>query len=224
MPTPLVVNDLLRITVATRVPSKAQTGINVLHYKVTATGAGNLEQIPLAFYNRVVTQYCNWLPTVARFSGVSVSRIGMDPAGPFYQVFSQSGLNGAEIAPLQASGLIRLTTGGDTLTTPATPPGKGRVYIPFLAIAAYDAVNGIVGTAGMSRLEAIRAVLGPTMTLTGGIGIKMIVRRTKTNPSPAPPTLLGYTDVTALTALRAIATQRRRGDFGRINAAFGGII
>jgi len=227
MATPLVANDILRVIVACRLPTKAQNGLNVLHYKVTSSGGMNLEQTPLAFYNRFVTQYCAWLPTVAQFAGVSVSRVATPtrPAvGPFYQAFSQTGLASTGVLPLQASGIIRLTTPGDADVDPQIKAAKGRVYVPFPAITSYNESTGTLATLGMSRLDAIRAVLGPSIVLTGGASLTLVMKRTSTNPPPAPPTLLGYTPVTALLSMRAIATQRRRGDFGRINAAFGGII
>jgi len=227
MPTPLLANDILRVVVACRLPSKAQNGLNVLHYKVTTAGGMNLEQTPLAFYNRFVTQYAAWLPTVAQFSGVSVTRVATvtrPAAGPFYQAFPQNGLASTGVLPLQASGIIRLTTPGDDQVDPPIKASKGRVYIPFPAITSYSEGTGTLATLGMSRLDAIRAVLGPNVALTGGAILVQVMKRTKTNAPPAPPTVLGYTPVTAMLAMRAIATQRRRGDFGRINAAFGGII
>jgi len=227
MPTPLFVNDVLRVTIACRMATHAQNGLNVLRYKVTAAGGMNLEAVPLAMYNRVVTQYAAWLPSVAQFAGVSITREASatrPAAGPFYQVFLQGGLAGSGVLPLQASGIIRFTSPGDDQVDPIIKAAKGRAFIPFPAVSSYLDTGATLGTLGLSRLEAIRAVLGPTLVLTGGVNLQLVLRRTKTNPSPAPPTFLGYTSVTALTSMRAVATQRRRGDFGRINAAFGGIL
>jgi len=227
MPTPLVVNDVLRVTIACRMATHAQNGLNILRYKVTSTGGMSLEAVPLAMYNRVVTQYAAWLPSIAAFAGVSVTReasLTRPAAGPFYQVFLQNGLAGSGVLPLQASGIIRFSSPGDDQVDPAIKAGKGRAFIPFPSVTSYLDTGGTLGTTGMSRLEAIRAVLGPAIILTGGANLQLVLRRTKTNAPPLPPTFLGYTPVTALLSMRAVATQRRRGDFGRINAAFGGIL
>jgi len=224
MPTPLAAADILRVTIACRVPAKAQLGLNVIYYRVTTPGGMNLEQVPLAFYNRIVTQYTSWMPSVAQFSGVSVSRTSAPLAGPFYSVFNQSGTGGSDVLPMQVTALIRSSANGDAALDPPLKPCKGRVYIPFASATNWTGATGTWTTTGMSKLESIRAVLGPTLTLTGGASLEMVLRRTKTNPPPAPPTFRGYTTVTQLLSLRAAATQRRRGDFGRVNAAFGGVL
>jgi len=227
MATFLVNGDVLRITIACRMPSHAQAGLNVLHYKVTTAGSMTLEAVPLAMYNRVVTQYAAWLSGLAQFSGVSVTRVKTatrPAAGPFYQVFPQTGTGGSEIMPLQTSGIIRFTTPGDPDVDPQIKSSKGRAYIPFGSLTNYLTTGGTLSTVGFSRLEAIRAVLGPSLILTGGAVLQQVLRRTKTNPPPTPPTFLGYTSVSVLTSMRAIATQRRRGDFGKVNSAFGGVI
>jgi len=226
MATPLVVNDVLRMVVACRLNTKAQAGLNVMHYKVTATGGMNLEAVPLAYYNRIVTQYVSWISLWATFNGVSVTRVATPArpsAGPFYNIGNTGGTGGSEYMPMQTSGIIRFTTPGDDQVDPPIKSGKGRIYPPFMGSASYNGTAGVLSGVGYTKLDAIRAVLGPSIILTGGATLQLVMRRTKTNPPPAPPTFLGFTPVTALATLRAVATQRRRGDFGRVNAAFGGI-
>lgn len=225
MATPLVVGDILRVTLACRVPAKAQAGLNVLYYKVTSALGADLESLGQKIYVRTQLQYAAWLPAEAQYVGVSVSRVGLTKAGPFYYaVFPTTGQAGNGMVPLQASGLIRFTTPGDADVVPAIGPTKGRAYVPFVAVSSYSNTLQKLGTLGWQRLASIRSVLGPTMLLPSGPNLQLVLKRTKTNPAPTPPTLLGYTPVTQLTPLEAIATQRRRGDFGRLNAAFGGVI
>jgi len=200
--------------------------MNVLHYRVTTPGSATLENIATLIYNRFGGPYTSWLPNTAIFSGVSVTKLASatPAAGPFYQVAPAGGTRTGGILPLQASGLIRLATKGDPDAIGGPIPAKkGRVYIPFVGISAYSATTGMLNTAGWAALNSIRTVIGPEVILTGGCRLQMVVKRTKTNPAPAPPTLLGFIEVVSLQSLTAVATQRRRGDFGKLNAVFGGV-
>jgi len=228
MATPLVANDLLSVVIACRVASHAQIGLSSPIYRVFNAAALNLEDVPRLLYQRFEGPYRTWLPTEAIFQGVSVTRLATllrPAAGPFYYVQNGGGTNGAGVLPLQTSGLIRKTTPGDDAHVPPIKAGKGRLYIPFPAIASWNGTEGTLNLLGFQKLETIRSVVGTDITLPGGARLRLSMKRTKAAADPlAPPELLGYTDVTALTSLRAAATQRRRGDFGRINAAFGGIL
>lgn len=227
MPTPLVNGDILRVVLASRMADHAQAGLNVVHYRVVAAAGTNLENVPTLMWNRFSGPYTDWLPTIATFSGVSVTRVATPTrptAGPFYRVLNGAGHVTGGVIPLQGSGLIRLTTPGDDQVDPPIKPSKGRVYLPFCAATSYSSTTGMLNGVGLGRLNSVKAVLGPEIILTGGLRLQLVLKRTKTNEPPAPPTLLGYTDVTELTGLSGIATQRRRGDFGRLNAAFGGAI
>lgn len=225
MATPLVNGDILRITIACRIPTKSQNGLSDIHYRVKSAGGQTLEYIPNFLYNRWVTQYRLWLPSVASFAGISASReVGAAKAGPFYYVFPTAGQLSADVLPLQVSGLIRKTSPGNPAVVPVLGSGTGRVYVPFPATVSYVGSTGILSDAGLQRLASIQAALGPTILIPSGGELTMVLRRTETRPDPLPPLLLGYSDVSQMTSLKALATQRRRGDFGRINAAFGGIL
>jgi len=227
MATPLAANDLLEVLVACRVAPKAQIGLSNLVYRVFNAAGANLEDVPRLLFNRFSGPYRDWLPTQAVFQGVSVRRIATAvqfAAGPFYHVFNLAGGVSGGMLPMQVSGLIRKTTPGDSEHVPPIVSAKGRIYVPFPAVTSYNSVDGVLSAGGLQRLQSVQAVIGTDVLLVGGARLRMSMKRTKTNPFPEPPTLLGYTDVTALTSLAALATQRRRGDFGRINAAFGGIL
>jgi len=226
MPTPLVNGNILKVTIACRMPTHSQVGLNVLHYRVTSAGGANLEDVPYRIYTRIRSQYVGWLPSICEFTGVSVTRLSVQTtsAGPFYYVLPTAGQNGATMAPLQASGIIRYTTPGNDQLDPPIPSAKGRSYVPFVSLASYTGTSAILNNTGWQKLNSIRSVLGPQMLLPSGPNLQLVLKRTQTNPPPAPPTVLGYTDVTVMLALEAIATQRRRGDFGKINNAFGGAI
>jgi len=225
MPTVLANGDYLKITIACRVPAKRQLGLNDSHYRVKAAGGQTMEYLVQFLYNRFLDPYRLWLPTQAEYSGVSLSRVNpTTAAGPFYYVYPTAGADTTGILPLQVSAFIRKTSPGETTTVPLLSKGNGRIYVPFPSVGNYNTGTGVLTALGLQRLRSVQSILGPDLLLPGGGELTMVLRRTVSNPTPPLSTFLGFSTVTQMTSLKALASQRRRGDFGKINAAFGGIL
>jgi len=225
--TPLLVDDIVIVQYATYVPTHAQLGINRLVYQVVTAGSAEYETLAPELGNRIQNSYASWLPSIAFFKGCSVSRTKLNATGidvgawgPGYYRANIAGLNGATLAPLQASALVRWPAKGLN----QTPPTVGRNYIPFVSLASYDGATGALNGLGSTRLLNLATFMGPEIKTAKGATLKMVIKRTNRPDPDEPPVLLGYSEVYGRVAVSAIATQRRRGDFGRVNAAFGGVI
>jgi len=234
MATPLLIDDIILVTHGTYVSTHAQEGLIRMYYQVVAGGSETYEDLAGDIFNRSRNAWQAWMPTVAKYTGVSVTRLPINAAGatvpkvgPIYFVSTVTGSNGNNMLPLQASCLGRWKVAGLNLTTvpPTVPNRKGRTYLPFIAVPSYDQTAQKINNAGVGLALQLLSTMGPSMVLAPkGANLKMVLRRTgkPTPPSKTRP-LIGYSDVTGLSTAFAVATQRRRGDFGRVNSPFGGI-
>jgi len=231
MATPLAVGDIILVVYGSRVFYKAQTGITRCYYQVVQPGTETYETLPHTLYDNIKVQMKAWLPSVATFQGCQVTRqpknnvnILVGTFGPILYQEASPGLSAATTLPLQNSALCRYTSVGLPLSTPPLRPAKGRSFVPFIATDNYDNVNAILNPAGNGKLWSVLSRLGPSVVIGAkGLNLMMVLRRS--NP-PTPPSKVrpfaGWAEVVKAVALKTIGTQRRRGDFGKINAAFGG--
>lgn len=231
MATPLAIGDYLLVTYGSRVFYKAQLGLTRCYYRVVTPGTETYESLPHTLYDNMKVQMRGWLPSIATFQGCQVTRENRNAAGvfigkvgPFIYNEVSSGLSGATTIPLQNSAVVRYASGALPAIVPPLGPSKGRSYVPFIAIENYDAVNAILNPAGVGKLWSVISRLGPSVVIGNkGLNLAMVLRRTwKAVPPSKTRLFAGFSEVTVATALKTIGTQRRRGDFGKINAAFGG--
>lgn len=208
-----VTNDVLLVTLASYTPSQA--GLNNLHYIVLDTSGGGvtLAELANAIDALVAAPMKAWLGTNARWRGVSVRNLA-PPATPGY---AETGSDGPGLAgaglPTQTSGLITLKTavGG--------PGGRGRIYPPFPG-QDFVADTGGMNLAGLTALVDLCAAIPVLRNFTafggGTCRLQLVVASSLLHweagvPLPTP------LSVTELKPQGAFATQRRRGQFGRIN-------
>lgn len=231
MPTPLAIGDYVLVVYGSRVFFKAQLGITRCYYRVVQPGAETYESLPHTLYDNIKVQMKAWLPGIATFQGCQVTRqvrnaagVVVGSAGPFLYQEASPGLSGATTLPLQNSALVRYVSGALPDIAPPLGPSKGRSFVPFIAVENYDAVNAILNPAGQGKLWSVLSRLGPSVVIGAkNLNLAMVLRRTwKAVPPSKTRLFAGFSEVTAAAALKSIGTQRRRGDFGKINAAFGG--
>jgi hypothetical protein len=208
MPNQPVVGDTLEIRVVAYTPS--QIGVNVLHYYVTAVAGTtpDLTTISSAFDASLYTYYKACMcSTSASYRGVSTR--DMTPVATIaYPWVSHAGAGtaGGFNLPTQDTGLI-------TFRTQYGGPGyRGRAYIPFPSTTMGDQ-NGAPSATYQANMALIAAALGPNLLVTGGAGtisLTMVIRR-RGHPFYQDPF------VNAMSVQAKMATQRRRGQYGRTN-------
>ncbi len=228
MATPLVAGDVIRVVYATRVTAKAQLGLFRCFYRVVAPGSATYETLADDIFQNIRTVLTAWLSTSATFQGVSVTRekknmagVTVGKFGPVIFRTTATGTEATALLPLQASAMIRSVCAALPLNTPPLGSGKGRCYIPWVSLGEYDSTTAKLNAAGLAKLWNVASKIGPSVLLGGkGANLAMVIRRTAYAEPPAVRPFAGWSDVTSLEAQNLIATQRRRGDFGKINAAF----
>lgn len=204
----MAVNDIYRVTVGTY--WGLQVGLNVTHWRV-AIITGNQPGDALiagAFDNKFANPYKGLLHSGATYYGVRIQRIqpGVPGLPAVSANFSGGGLAGAAGLPPGTSGVI-------TFRTPlAGRSWRGRIYVPFPSEADNGDVTGRPVAGYVTNLAALGLLYRtPTTQTVGGdsVTLEMGVFSRKV---PA------FTVVTQHVARDRWATQRRRSDFGRVNA------
>lgn len=214
-----VLNDILELRVVTFDPSPpTQLGINVVHLRVNQVLAGGvqLSDIVAAYDAAIAPVYKIALSLSCSYRGCAIQKIWPLPrtvretsvanAGP--------GLAGADQVPTQVAGLIKVPTNN------AGRPFRGRAYISFLATTSITAQGN--ATAGY-----ILALNNLADQLFKTIAVSVGAATTRQNPviwhprgyGNPPANAKTSTDITAAFASPLLATQRRRGNYGRINAS-----
>ena len=188
--------------------STIQNAINVLHYYCVAkagTGATDLT-IAQAFDTAIKASYKALLETTCTYRGVGVKRIV--PAPPSVETSTIAslgpGLGGTGLLPTQVCGLVQWKS------LIGTRHGRGRLYTPFPAVTDITAA-GVFSAAYQTKLTnvgaAILALLVAGVTNTNTFQLYLWDRKNQVG-----------TPVSTYTNSPAVATQRKRGSFGRPNA------
>jgi len=203
---PLAAGDKFEIVTYCRVAQ--QTALNVLMYRMSAVAgdAPTEQQIVTAFTAYIKPYYAAILSGECEFLGCSLRLATTKPFGGYY--YSQNIAFGDFTAPVmakQTTGIIswRTALGGR--------PGRGRSYIPFPAETANE-TPGIPRTDYMTSIDALAGKLRTTgaMVFQGADTLTLVLQVYHKQPHT-------FTDVTHYVTPRKWATQRRRGDYGRVN-------
>ncbi len=187
-----------------------QIAVNVLHY-VREPGVG--PAVTSVDYAGVVNSvlsslYAAVMPTSAEYRGVGVQLLPVGGITPVeYYPAPNPGIVAGESLPKQVSGVIALrsTVGGRS--------GRGRVYVGFPSEADNESA-GKPSVSYVQRLQALADALNSPLTVpdingTGQVFSLHVYSR-----------LLAFlADVTQVVARDRWGTQRRRGDFGKINTS-----
>jgi hypothetical protein len=199
--------DHVQVRVVCYTPT--QISVNVLDYVVRSpviTFGATLQEMATAISATLGPDYKAWMPSVARYRGVSVQDL-TNPVSVPYVSFANDGpgTNGATLAPTQTTGIIQKKTlsGGRA--------NRGRIYAGFPSQANLTATGGM-SAGGLGLLANIQDAIDTSQTIVGAGGttnLDLVVWHRGG--------AFNYTLVNQLVALGEWATQRRRGQFGRIN-------
>jgi len=188
-----------------------QLGENVLYGMMQASvGPQDAATIAIDVRNWFRTKYTDLMANDAVFLGISLRTWGIAVGYPdFATIWSkqdpwQAGTAGAVPCPKQASGIVSKYTpyGGRR--------GQGRSYVPFPATDSVEA-DGNPTAAYLADLTTLgNAMVGPDPVGGGNYDIQWGLMKWR-----QPNTFLAL--VNSIPRDR-FATQRRRGDYGRVNA------
>lgn len=213
-------NDVLSVRIITFDPtSPTQVGINNVFFQVTGTTGGGATQSEIA--SRVdglnAANMKAMLPTVCLYRGIMVQKVFPLPRqlAEFAIGSAGAGTSGGDQMPTQVAGLIKL------FTDKAGRAFRGRIYTPFVP-SNFVGVTGN-STAGMlTALNNLATSLITTIVTTGGFGgtvtMKPVIFHRRGYGKP-PVNINGVDFITSALGSPLLATQRRRGNYGRINAS-----
>lgn len=186
-----------------------QLGINVHYGYLDAMTAGPVASA--AGTNAISTYMAGLLKPIitsaALYLGVSVRQSGGGIAGPWATVWSKTaqgyGTGGADPLPKQATGLFTKITpiGGRS--------GRGRTYVPFPSTTDCEP-DGNPTAAYIVKLNSYATAVSNVRPIPGLFDIRFGLMRWNT--------LASFKAVTDYSSRDRFATQRRRGDYGRVNA------
>jgi len=197
-------------TVITRVYCKNydQIAVNVLHY-TRDPGVGppvQSSEFAATFNTTFGPLYAALMPTSAEYRGVGVQLLAIGMLTPVeYYPQPATGIVAGESLPKQVTGVIALrsTVGGRS--------GRGRAYVGFASEADNEAA-GKPSVSYVARLQALADAMASPLTVedTGSVGQILQLH--------VYSRMLGtLADVSQTVARDRWGTQRRRGDFGKIN-------
>lgn len=211
----MAVGEKFRVRIYTYDSALAQVGINTIYYRTdTEAGTGTTDQAKADAIDLLMeANYKGYMSSQSIYRGLTLQNVSAGlPIVPSIAIASSgAGTNGAAVLPGQASGLI-------SWKTPyAGPRYRGRTFLPFQSINAVGADGKMTG-ANQVLLQAVAT--GMLLTVTVGAlpntNTLNIVLRSEIVPNTVPKTYQ-YFPMTSGTAATAFATQRKRGQYGRLN-------
>jgi len=187
-----------------------QATVNTVQMRIEATaGVPTLQIVANNFLSVVAPLYRALLPEDVDFAGVSIRNITDYPleVAWYARQTTRPGLIATTTAPGQLAALISF------YSEIAGPQGRGRVYFPFLP---YSKINNYdnVDEAWRTDLEVLSDFLTQGNTFgSGGNSVTITWGHSRVPADPA----LNWTPWVKGVAHAGIATQKRRGFYGRAN-------
>lgn len=116
------------------------------------------------------------------------------------------GTGGANSVPDQVAPVVQKFTGL------AGPRNRGRVYWPFIPTASLSADGELSGAAAVALTAAAGNLFGGQSFTVGGASITVVPHLFHRTP------IFGTTEILAFFCVGKLGTQKRRGDYGKLNA------
>lgn len=216
---PLVTNgDVYKIRAFCYDTPLTQVCINSIYHVITGVGAGSTV-LQDSYLSAISALFGAWykplMGATAGYRGASLQLVS--GALPYPVPITSITGNGAGTAagnnlPLQVSYVVSL---------PTALSGKhyrGRIY-PGFPPASFSDVNGAMNAGGQAAIATFAAnFLGATsITITGYTITGLWAVRAFIKGHPPAPNVIAYNSVTTPIGQPRWATQRRRGQYGRIN-------
>jgi hypothetical protein len=212
-------NDILEVRFVTFDPTPpTQVGINVMHWLVsTLTGVGVTQgDIAADLDAAAAPLYKLLLANPTSYRGVMVQKIWPAPRQLAEVSIGNAGVGtaGALQAPTQVAGVLKFTT------AKAGRAFRGRIFVPFLSTSSLTA-GGNQAAGYFTDLNNLGTMLTtPRLVTVGGNAtpISPVVWHAKNFGKP-PAGIHTYDPILLATPSTLLGTQRRRGNYGRVNAS-----
>jgi hypothetical protein len=212
-------NDVLESRFVTFDPSPPpQVGINTLRWLVTSIVAGGVTQQQIAAFldGIAAADYKARMPPATSYRGVSVQKINPLPRVLAEMSIANAGIGTAAAGqtPTQVAALVKLATAR------AGKAFRGRLYMPFLPSAAILANGNLDPVFTVALALSMSLLIIPQSIVVGGATTNITPVIFHAKGYGTPPVGVRTTDViTGSSASPLLATIRRRGNYGRPQAA-----
>lgn len=203
--------DIVRLVVYTKLGDQA--GINVLHYQVLASPPDDSFDMSLIGDSwdaqTMYTKYRTVMNESSAYAGIGLRRVWPDETIEFfYTVGAGAGAAEGDTLPTQVCGLIKKKS---------SMPGHGRagrIYIPFPSEGDSDAV----GKPRVAYQDALQDIVTGLVAFRN-VALDKLINMVMYRYPRTTPTVVErrVTPVERLIVSDRWATQRRRGDYGRLN-------
>lgn len=202
-------DDVLECRVYCYDDDSKQLAINVYHYQVVEPAGDPTLEVMVKRYSEIVAPlYKAWLTDNSRYRGVTMRRVSPNPTPALSSTEDQGfGTIDAGQAPLNGAAVISRFT-----ETPG-PSGRGRVFLPFIAVTNLTTNGQLSGGGEVLALAIGNGLTVNDYTWVGDDASELTVQSVLYGPPEAPVTK----GINRIHVQDRIATQRRRGDYGRLN-------
>lgn len=209
------IGDVYQVRCVSYTPS--QICVNSLYCLVTGvTGTEpSPGQLALTIDNNLSVGYIPLISTNARWRGISVQLQSSPKPVPSTSIVNDAvGGGSGDLLPAQTSYVIAFTNGI------ANRHGRGRIY-PGFGPESNNTASGFLASAGQIILQSLaNLMIGSfvnTQVSPAGTNTLQWVHRTVTKFPPPTPPLVAYQNIVTAVGRPRWATQKRRGQYGRVN-------
>lgn len=200
--------DVFKVTAAFTYSNSQVEEIGI-HYKVAAAGVGDTRASLLAYMSTGVLAYIlPQVPASARYYGTEVSRVkSANPVGPVVTYDGTAGGSASNMLPTQTRGLISWKTAFSGRAY------RGRTYLPSTTVA-YCTPVGKPLLALLTAWQSWATYMLGAVTSGGTTWVPGVYHR-------VPTAVIGsvFDQFTGGLVGPSFATQRRSGDYGRVNSS-----
>lgn len=218
MATVMNLGDIIRIRTFQQETVASQIGINTTFWRVSAiTLDPTIEDMLADFGTRIAPFYLPLMGANARYALTGAARMHQpnettQETSEVYDVSGAAfGTGAGNQVPLQVSYVIALKTGF------ATRHARGRIY-PAFPPASFATIDGLMTAGAQVSLQQLAEFYqsAQTFPLAAGrsVTIQCVVRGVT---APGELQIVNYRTVTSAIGRSRFGTQRRRGQYGRLN-------
>jgi hypothetical protein len=208
------VGDLLAVTHVWT--CQQQVAENTLHYLVSgvANGGSTIADVAKSFAAAASVVANDILPNIATYHGAMCRNLVTPQTRTAKWQGTAAGVVGPSVVPKQVSAIFSIYSalGG--------PKNRGRIFMPFLPIAFANSA-GALSNQGITAYGLAIPNLCPKSLVVDGQGgtlsLTLVIRHGR-GPvaNPVPPGT--FTVASEVVIQPILGTQRKRGDYGRINS------
>lgn len=193
-----------------------QTAYNTMHYLVSGVtnGGATIKDVAKYFATAAALVAKDVVPTSAQFEGTTCRNLVTPQTRTAKWQEISKGVVVGGVTPKQVAAIISI------YSALSGPKNRGRIYMPFVPATFVDTAGALNNAGFLAYGLALSNLIPIAVTVDGQggtISLSLVIRHGH-GPiaNPVPPGTFTIANETFVQ--NKLGTQRRRGDYGRINA------